>query len=281
MSLYRYIFRSFISTLLYFLVLIGFTCFFYSASQLDSNWITLFKSAIVSLLSPIFWIDFYKVYKNSGLDYTLKIIISSLTFILLLFLGYAFSYRFFKNRHILFLNRFLSNLEMLPIVTLVLFLQWGFISLYKVTGYHLLTVISTPRQPVFFVPFLILSLFPFVFIINFMSSHIRDAYQSNYFLFAKSIGLTNDKLFFLYIIPNLVGPLEMIIGLVYLEMISVMIFIELQFNTGGIMTELYMTLINFETPKSHIYISAFLIILLIPYFFLKASIRLFSYHFKK
>ncbi|MEG2872980.1 ABC transporter permease subunit [Carnobacterium sp.] len=271
--------KSLIKQSLYsFLLILGviaLVCYFLNANQLDSNFTVSFQQTIQHLLSFSFWQLFFQNYQTTGQNYTLLLISSSLLFVALFFISYAYFYRFLKIKQLHFLQNFFANLETLPVVTLVLFLQWSFISLHKATGLRLLTTIGTPRQPIFLVPFFILTIFPCIFLINYLTPYIKEAYHSDYFLFARSLGFSHSRLFVTYLLPNLIRPLKSVIGIVYLEMVSVMIFIELQFNTGGLITSLYRTLLDFSRPQdAYVFISAYLLVLLLPYVVLKTGFNL-------
>ena len=138
-----------------------------------------------------------------------------------------------------------------------------------------MNTIGTASQPVIFVPFLIVTIFPTIFLIKYMTPFIKDCYQSNYFLFARSLGYTNLFLFLRYTVPNLVRPLESIIGMIYLEMISVMVFIELQFNTGGILTKIQ-SIFEFPTNNAALDTFSYLCTLWLPYIVVKFIFKVYK-----
>lgn len=111
-----------------------------------------------------------------------------------------------------------------------------------------------------------------------MTPYIKDVYQSNYFVFAKSLGYPKYKLFFSYVIPNVLPFLENIMKFIYLEMITVMLFIEIQFNTGGLLTGLRDTqLIPSNTTSPQVMVINYLILLLIPYFLMSILFKIIKF----
>lgn len=228
-----------------------------------------------SLFTLSFWKFTFGHYWNFSENYSLFLISISLFSALLLFLSYAFFYRFFSLKFLKNLHYILDLIENLPVVAIVIFLQWSFIQIYKLTQIRLLNTIGTASQPVIFVPFLIVTIFPTIFLIKYMTPFIKDCYQSNYFLFARSLGYTNLFLFLRYTVPNLVRPLESIIGMIYLEMISVMVFIELQFNTGGTLTKIQ-SIFEFPTNNAALDTFSYLCTLWLPYIVVKFIFKVYK-----
>ncbi|MEG0443156.1 MAG: peptide transporter [Carnobacterium sp.] len=172
------------------------------------------------------------------------------------------------------LIRYLEDIESLPVVGIVLFVHWFSVIIYRATSIYLFKTVGTPREPAIVVPLVILSIFPIVFLIKYMTPYIKDVYRSNYFIFAKSLGYPKCKLFFSYVIPNLLTFLESIMKFIYLEMISVMLFIEIQFNTGGLLTGLRNTQIIPSDHSPQIMVINYLFLLLIPYLFMSILFKM-------
>lgn len=206
--------------------------------------------------------------------YTLKLISASLGITLFSLIVYSYYFPRLKNKSIMRLIRYLEDIESLPVVGIVLFAHWFSVIIYKATSIYLFKTVGTPREPAIVVPLVILSIFPIVFLIKYMTPYIKDVYRSNYFIFAKSLGYPKYKLFFSYVIPSLLIFLESIIKFIYLEMISVMLFIEIQFNTGGLLTGLRNTQIMPSNHSPQIMVINYLFLLLIPYLFMSILFKM-------
>lgn len=229
--------------------------------------ITSFKDTIAQIFTYHYLSELWVIYHQTNGAYTLYLISASLAITLFSLLLYSYYFPKFKNRTIVKITRFLEDIEGLPVVGVVFFIHWFSIVIYKETSIYLLRTVGTPNEPALFFPLFILSVFPIVFLIKYMTPYIKMIYQSNYFIFAKSLGYPKPKLFFSYVIPNLLPFLETIMKFIYLEMITVMLFIEIQFNTGGLLTGLRNTQImppSINSPQ--LMVISYLFLLLIPYF---------------
>lgn len=208
------------------------------------------------------------VYQQANGSYTMKLISTSLVITLFSLGIYSYVFPNLKNKTVTRLIRYLEDIESLPVVGIVLFIHWFSVVIYKATSIYLFKTVGTPREPAVVVPLVILSIFPIIFLIKYMTPYIKEVYQSHYFVFAKSLGYPKHKLFFSYVIPNLLTFLESIMMFIYLEMITVMLFIEIQFNTGGLLTGLRNTQIMPAEHSPQIMVINYLFLLLLPYLFM-------------
>lgn len=219
--------------------------------------------------------ELFVIYQQTNGDYTLKLISASLGITLFSLFIYSYYFPNLKNKTVTRLIRYLEDLESLPVLGIVFFVNWLSVIIYKETSIYLFKTVGTPREPAIIIPLVILSIFPIVFLIKYMTPYIKDVYQSNYFVFAKSLGYPKYKLFFYYFIPNILPFLERILKFIYLEMITIMLFIEIQFNTGGLLTGLRNTQImppNSISPQ--VMVISYLFLLLIPYFIMSILFKL-------
>ena len=217
-------------------------------------------------------------YHQTNGEYTFKLISASLVITLVSLMLYSYYFPKFKNKTITKFTRYLEDIENLPVLGIVLFIHWLSVVIYKETSIYLFKTVGTPREPAIVVPLIILSVFPIVFLIKYMTPYIKDVYQSNYFVFAKSLGYPKHKLFFSYVIPNVLPFLESIMKFIYLEMIIVMLFIEIQFNTGGLLTGLRNTQIIPSVSNSpQVMVINYLFLLLIPYFLMSILFKVIKF----
>lgn len=238
----------------------------------------LLRNTVQETLSQLFTysniIKLSTTYQQTNGSYTIKIISISLILTIFLFILYSYLFPKFKNKTVVKLIEYLEDIEGLPVVGIVLFVHWISVIMYKATSIYLFKTVGTPREPAIVVPLFIVSIFPIIFLIKYMTPYIKDIYQSNYFIFAKSLGYPNHKLFFSYVIPNLLTFLESIIKFIYLEMITVMLFVEIQFNTGGLLTGLRNTQTMPTEYSPQLIVINLLFLLLIPYLFMSFSFKL-------
>lgn len=220
------------------------------------------------------FLDLSTTYQQINGSYTFEIIGMSLSITLFLLVFYTYFFPKFKNRTIKKMIDYLEDSESLPVVGVVLSIHWFSVMIYKATSIYLFKTVGTPREPAVVVPLFIVSIYPLIFLIKYMTPYIKDSYQSNYFIFAQSLGYSKFKLFFSYVIPNLFPFLERIIKFIYLEMITVMLFIEIQFNTGGLLTGLRNTQIMPAEFKPQLMVINFLFLLLLPYLIMSILFKL-------
>ncbi|MGB6179522.1 peptide transporter [Carnobacterium sp.] len=232
------------------------------------------KETLIQIATYTNFTKLSTAYQQVSGSYTLKLVSTSLVITLLLFTLYSYFYPDLKGKTVLKLLRYLEDIENLPVVGIVFFIHWISVSWYNATSIHLFKTVGTPREPAVVVPLFIVSVFPVIFLIKYMTPYIKEIYQSNYFIFAKSLGYPKNKLFFSYVIPNLISSLESIMKFIYLEMITVMLFIEIQFNTGGILTGLRNTQIMPSGSHPQLMVINFLFLLLIPYSIMSISFKL-------
>lgn len=233
------------------------------------------KESLVQIFTYRYLSELFVIYQQTNGDYTLKLISASLVITLFSLLVYSYYFPKLKNKTVTRLIRYLEDIESLPVLGIVFFVHWLSVVIYKETSIYLFKTVGTPREPAIIVPLVILSIFPIIFLIKYMTPYIKDVYQSNYFVFAKSLGYPKYKLFFSYVIPNLLPFLENIVKFIYLEMITVMLFIEVQFNTGGLLTGLRNTQImppNINSPQ--VLVISYLFLLLSPYLLMSLLFKL-------
>ncbi|WP_414839546.1 peptide transporter [Carnobacterium sp. TMP28] len=244
-----------------------------STSGSDLSWNMIIET-IKQLFTYTNFLNLSTAYQQVNGSYTFEIIAMSLGITLFFFILYAYFFPKFKNKTIKKMIDYLEDTESLPIVGVVLFIHWFSVMIYKATSIYLFKTVGTPREPAVVVPLVSVSIYPLVFLINYMTPYIKDVYQSNYFIFAKSLGYSSSKLFFSYVIPNLFSFLERILAIIYLEMITVMLFIEIQFNTGGLLTGLRNTQRIPAESYPQLMVINFLYLLLLPYFIMSMLIKL-------
>lgn len=224
------------------------------------------KESISQIFTYRYLSELFIIYQQTNGDYTLKLISASLAITLFSLLIYSYYFPKMKNKKVMRLIKYLEDIESLPVLGIVFFVHWLSVVIYKETSIYLFKTVGTPREPAITVPLVILSIFPIIFLIKYMTPYIKDVYQSNYFIFATSLGYPKYKLFFSYVIPNLLPFLENIMKFIYLEMITVMLFIEIQFNTGGLLTGLRNTqFIPSDTTSPQTMVISYLFLLLFPY----------------
>jgi len=234
----------------------------------------LMKETMTQLFTYSNIMELPKLYQQTNGSYTLKLISVSLVLTICLLVLYSYFFPNLKNKTVVKFIQSLEDLESLPVVGIVLFIHWFSVVIYKETSFYLFKTVGTPREPAIVVPLIILTIFPIIFLIKYMTPYIKDVYQSNYVIFAKSLGYSRKKLFISYVIPNLVSFLENMIKFIYLEMITVMLFIEIQFNTEGLLTGLRNTQIMPATHSPQIIVINYLFLLLIPYVFISLFFKL-------
>ena len=239
-----------------------------------SSFWNLMKETLTQLFSYSNIMELPKIYQQTNGNYTLKLMSISLVLTISLLALYSYFFPNLKNRTVLKFIQCLEDIESLPVVGIVLFTHWFSVVIYKETAFYLFKTVGTPREPAIYVPLIILSIFPIIFLIKYMTPYIKDVYQSNYFIFAKSLGYSRNKLFISYVIPNLLSFLENMLKFIYLEMITVMLFIEIQFNTGGLLTGLRDTQIMPATHSPQIIVINYLFLLLIPYVLMNLLFKL-------
>ncbi|EDP68913.1 possible oligopeptide transport system permease [Carnobacterium sp. AT7] len=232
------------------------------------------KESIIQIFTYQYLSDLFITYQHTNGGYTLKLISASLAITLFSLLIYSYYFPKMKNKTVLRLIRYLEDIESLPVLGIVFFVHWLSVVIYKETSIYLFKTVGTPREPAIIIPLVILSIFPIIFLVKYMTPYIKDVYQSNYFVFAKSLGYPKYKLFFSYVIPNLLPFLENIMKFIYLEMITVMLFIEIQFNTGGLLTGLRNTqFIPSNTTSPQTMVISYLFLLLFPYVLMSLFFR--------
>lgn len=234
------------------------------------------KDTIAQIFTYRYLSELVIIYHQTNGEYTFKLISASLVITLVSLMLYSYYFPKFKNKTITKFTRYLEDIENLPVLGIVFFIHWLSVVIYKETSIYLFKTVGTPREPAIVVPLIILSIFPIVFLIKYMTPYIKDVYQSNYFVFAKSLGYPKYKLFFSYVIPNVLPFLESIMKFIYLEMITVMLFIEIQFNTGGLLTGLRNTqIIPSNSPQ--VMVINYLFLLLIPYFLMSILFKILKF----
>lgn len=228
--------------------------------------VEMIKESVSQIFTYRYLSDLLVIYQQTNGDYTLKLISASLAITLFSLIIYSYYFPKMKNKKVMRLIKYLEDIESLPMLGIVFFVHWLSVVIYKETSIYLFKTVGTPREPAIIIPLVILSIFPIIFLIKYMTPYIKDVYQSNYFVFAKSLGYPKHKLFFTYVIPNLLPFLENIMKFIYLEMITVMLFIEIQFNTGGLLTGLRNTqFIPSDTTSPQTMVISYLFLLLSPY----------------
>ena len=153
------------------------------------------KESLVQIFTYRYLSELFVIYQQTNGDYTLKLISASLAITLFSLLVYSYYLPKLKNKTVTRLIRYLEDIESLPVLGIVFFVHWLSVVIYKETSIYLFKTVGTPREPAIIVPLVILSIFPIIFLIKYMTPYIKDVYLSNYFVFAKSFPFHNSPLF--------------------------------------------------------------------------------------
>ncbi|MGE6488585.1 ABC transporter permease subunit [Paenisporosarcina sp. NPDC076898] len=162
-------------------------------------------------------------------------------------------------------SRFVSLLESLPDLFIIMLIQFSVILYFKQSGHLLFPVAGSSQNQTYFLPVVTLALIPSFMIFRINLHLVSDEWTKSYVELAKSKGFNKTEIFFYHVLRNIAPSIFSHSKTIVLYLLSSMVIFEKLFNIYGIFT--------FITSYPNPNVIAFtLILFFVPVFLLYAVI---------
>ena len=165
-------------------------------------------------------------------------------------------------------SKFVSLLESLPDLFIIMFIQFSVILYFKQSGHLLFPVAGSSQNQTYFLPVVTLALIPSFMIFRINLHLVSDEWNKSYVELARSKGFNKTEIFFFHVLRNIAPSIFSHSKTIVLYLLSSMVIFEKLFNIYGIFT--------FITSYPNPNVIAFtLILFFVPVFLIYAIITSF------
>ncbi|WP_377888031.1 ABC transporter permease subunit [Alkalihalobacillus sp. R86527] len=153
---------------------------------------------------------------------------------------------FLLKREVLHKIRYwISILEGVPDIFLLLLIQVLVVSLYKKTGFLLLNFTTMPGEQIYFLPVFLMSILPTLYLFRMLVMAFDEERFKSYVELARSKGIAWKTIIFKHIFPNVLLALFNNINQIIWIMLSSQLIIEYLLNSNGV----FMFIYNYLSPE--------------------------------
>lgn len=165
-------------------------------------------------------------------------------------------------------SKFVSLLESLPDLFIIMLIQFSVILYFKQSGHLLFPVAGSSQNQTYFLPIVTLALIPSFMIFRINLHLVSDEWDKSYVELARSKGFNKTEIFFSHVLRNIAPSIFSHSKTIVLYLLSSMVIFEKLFNIYGIFT--------FITSYPNPNVIAFtLILFFVPVFLIYAVITSF------
>lgn len=135
-----------------------------------------------------------------------------------------------------FVSKFVSLLESLPDLFIIMLIQFSVILYFKQSGHLLFPVAGSSENQTYFLPVVTLALIPAFMIFRINLHLVSDEWNKSYVELAKSKGFNKTEIFFFHVLRNIAPSIFSHSKTIVLYLLSSMVIFEKLFNIYGIFT---------------------------------------------
>lgn len=136
---------------------------------------------------------------------------------------------------------FLTLLESLPDLFIVVVLQFSIIYIYKTTGLLVANVSNVYNNPIYLLPILTLSILPTIQLFKITLLLMKEEQHKPYVTVARAMGLSRFYITLKHVFRNILTSLVQYSKTIFVFMLSNLFIVEYVFNLNGIMNVLLNT----------------------------------------
>nr|WP_272508350.1 ABC transporter permease subunit [Paenisporosarcina quisquiliarum] len=135
-----------------------------------------------------------------------------------------------------FVSKFVSLLESLPDLFIIMLIQFSVILYFKQSGHLLFPVAGSSQNQTYFLPVVTLALIPSFMIFRINLHLVSDEWNKSYVELARSKGFNKTEIFFFHVLRNIAPSIFSHSKTIVLYLLSSMVIFEKLFNIYGIFT---------------------------------------------